>query len=290
MAQQLLLNSPEGADAVFTQANQGSPRAMRMAAVLNAGGIQAERNWPTALDWLQAAAQRGDSDAQGELVALCHDAAAIEHMSALARKDLAFPKEIWKQLRDGVDLEKLLAAPSDTYGLSDTPLVLAVTDLAAPYLCAWLRGRAAVHLKPAAGYFEMEFNLGNTGLPMLALRERMARLLKTPFLLPTRLRRYAKREGEALHFEPPPAASSEPGVGRSLASLRLFLNEDYLGGHVDFPHLGIAYRGKLGHSLVWADTGIDGKPDRQCEFSVQPVQQGEQWVLAQRARGPDDAN
>ncbi|MDB5439148.1 MAG: hypothetical protein JWM33_1575 [Caulobacteraceae bacterium] len=288
MSRQLLLNSPQGADAVFAQANQGSARAMRMAAVLNAGGIQCERNWQSALDWLTAAAQRGDSDAQGELVGMCHDTAVIDQMTALARRDLSFPTDIWMQLRDGVDLEKLLSAPTDTYGLNDTPLVLALTDLASSHLCAWLRGRAAVHLKPSAGYFEMEFNLGNTGLPLLALRERVSRFLETPHLLPTTLRRYARREHEALHFERRLPPSNEPDVGLSVASLRLFLNEDYLGGHVEFPHLGIAYRGKLGHALIWADTQKDGRADPLCESAVQEIQQGEQWVLAQRARGPHD--
>jgi hypothetical protein len=250
--------------------------------------VQGERNWPTALDWLQAAAQRGDSDAQGELVALCNDPVVIDHMTALARNDRAFPVEIWKQLRDGVDLEKLLMKPTDTYGLSETPLVLAVVDLASPYLCSWLRGRAGSQLRPSAGYFEMEFNLGNAGLPLIALRERIALLLETPHLLSSTVRRYARREGEALHFERRLPPSSEPDVGRSLASLRLFLNEDYQGGHVDFPHLGIAYRGKLGHALVWTDTQNDGTPEPLCESSVQEVQQGEQWVMTQRVRGPHD--
>ena len=67
----------------------------------------------------------------------------------------------------------------------------------------------------------------------------------------------------------------------------VYLNDDYVGGETEFPHLGLKVKGRKGDVLVFRNTRPDGSPDPLSEHAGLPVLDGikhlgSRWIRANR--------
>ena len=53
---------------------------------------------------------------------------------------------------------------------------------------------------------------------------------------------------------------------------------------LDFPLLGLRFKGQAGDLLAFDNVGADGKPDRRMYHSGLPPTAGEKWLLSQWVR------
>src|SRR6185312_796876 len=91
----------EGARLIAAAAEKGDGQALSVLATLRAAGAWTHQSWPEALDLLGRAAEAGARDAREQLVLLAGDAALVRQV-----RDGAAAPDVWKRLRDSIDLEK----------------------------------------------------------------------------------------------------------------------------------------------------------------------------------------
>ena len=73
-------------------------------------------------------------------------------------------------------------------------------------------------------------------------------------------------------------------VGQRVATVLVYLNEDYEGGETDFPELGLRHRGAKGDALAFFSVDAAGAPDPRTRHAGRPPASGEKWVLSQFIR------
>ena len=90
---------------------------------------------------------------------------------------------------------------------------------------------------------------------------------------------------------PAPGFAAEMRLrGQRVATILLYLNDDYAGGETAFPELGIAHRGGRGDALLFFSADAAGVPDRRTVHAGLPPTTGSKWVLSQfiRSRPPGE--
>jgi len=271
---------------------------------------------PNNIAALNHGADAGDGDAALKLAVLCglglgrsqdwgealrrlDQAVDAGHADALDQKRLLGS-------RDGpIDLAQWLTPPPWTV-VSDRPHILSLPGFGSPEICERLIARASCGLDRAKVYdpetglgredkvrtnSAFVFDLAATDLVLVILRERIARTAGLPVtgLEPTQLLRY--RVGETFDWhvdflDPaiPGQASDLAARGQRIATLLLYLNDDFDGGETAFEAVGIRHRGRKGDALMWANTLPQGGVDRQTRHAGLPPTRGEKWVLSQWMR------
>ena len=278
----------EGYACLVDAAARGDGEATALLARLAGWGALQAQNWPEALDHLQRAAGLGWAPAQHEL-------------RSLARHD----GDDWAALRARVDID-ILTAPPAAQVLSRSPQVQAIKGFATPAECAWLirsardsLRRARVYRKDAEGYTEADsrtnseadYTFGNADLVLRVVVERIARAIG----LPTRhfevakLLHYEPGQRFALHhdFQQPttPALAREIARrGQRVATVLVYLNDDFEGGETEFPRIGLRHRGATGDALLFANVRPDGDLDHDSLHAGLPTTRGVKWVLSQWIR------
>lgn len=271
---------------------------------------------PTDLPGLTRAADAGDGAAALRLAVLCglglgrsqdwpealsrlDQAVAIGHPDALAQKALLAPGG------GDVDLATWLTPPAWTV-ISERPHILGLTGFAPPEICDHVVARAMPRLAraevydPATGLGRVErhrsnsavaFNLETTDLVLVLLRERMARTAGLPAtgLEPSQVLRYQVGETFDWHVDWLDAAiAGQAGDlaahGQRIATLLLYLNDDFEGGETAFESNGLRHRARRGDALMWANTLPQGGVDRATRHAGLPPTRGEKWVLSQWMR------
>lgn len=123
------------------------------------------------------------------------------------------------------------------------------------------------------------------------LQERAARLIGAPVAChePPNVIHYAPGQEFRLHadfVEPSvPAFQEELRVlGQRVGTFVTYLNDDFEGAPTEFPQLGIAFRGRPGDAIFWANVLPDGRPDYRTGHQALPPSRGEKWVLSQWVR------
>ena len=72
--------------------------------------------------------------------------------------------------------------------------------------------------------------------------------------------------------------------GQRVATVLIYLNENYAGGETDFPELAWRFKGKTGDALCFWNADMDGRPaPRSLHAGIPPVG-GEKWVFSQWIR------
>lgn len=276
---------------------QGHAEATAMCAVFEAMGAARPQNWPRALDRLQQAAEAGSISAQGQLVALS-ERGSDQPAPTGASCD-------WARIRAGISVEKLLGRPERQI-LSDAPRIVAFPDFATEAECVWCIARARDRLKRAAVFnvqsgdqtynavrdnSAIEFQLPQMDLILEVLRARIsaATRLPVPIFEPTQVLHYAVGEQFRPHHDfldpdAPGFAEQLRLFGQRIATVLVYLNDGYAGGHTIFPKVGISYRGRTGDALFFTNVDQTGHADPLTMHAGTPPTSGEKWVISQWIR------
>jgi hypothetical protein len=263
-------------EAIFQVAAKGDPEALRQTAALTAIGVGQPKDWEKAVQLLAAAARAGSAQAGEELALLGADPAGAVNKPAVQ-------------------------------ALRTQPVVARAPGIASPALCDWLAQRAAPLLEQARVY-EMPKEMidesgqrSNTGaalrllgfgLPLIALRERMAKLIGLPVegFETTNVLHYDVGETFSPHYDTfqPEQMQTDPDArqfGHRLFTVLVYLNTEFEGGETDFPLIGFRHRGGKGDALVWRNVTQSVEIDRDTLHAGLTPTAGEKWVLSQWIRG-----
>jgi len=278
----------EGYECLATAAARGDGEATAQLALLAGWGVLRPHSWPDALDQLQRAAELGWLPAQRELQFLARQSGTD-----------------WPALRRRVDIAAWTTPPAARV-LAQSPKIRAIEGFATAAECAWLiqlarnsLRRARIYRKDAEGYAEAgtrtnseaDYTFGNADLVLRLVIERIARAVGVS----TQLFEVAK----LLHYEPgqqfaPHCDFQEPNTpalareverrGQRVATVLVYLNDDYDGGETEFPRVGLRHRAATGDALLFANVRPSGDLDYDSLHAGLPPTRGVKWVLSQWIR------
>lgn len=257
---------------------RGDGAATHRLAVLTSMGLWVAQSWPEALRLLDLSAAQGHGPAADDRAALT-----------------AFP-----------DLGQWLTPPPPQ-ALMTGPVILSIPEFLPPGLCDWLIDQARDETRPALVYdpdtgeglrndirtnSASQVGLERTTVTMALVRERIARVagLPVPGLEWTQVLHYGVGQTFDWHVdwlnpEEPGHAPDLAARGQRIATLLVYLNDDYEGGETAFEAGGLRHRGRKGDALMWANTLPQGGVDPRTRHAGLPPTAGEKWVLSQWLRG-----
>jgi predicted 2-oxoglutarate/Fe(II)-dependent dioxygenase YbiX len=261
---------------------KGNPEAVELAALFSAMGAGRTQSWIRAMEELQRASSIGSKSAEGQLAAL------------------GYP---------GRSLDSLFEVPSKEK-LSDSPRLLALPGFATEAECDWVIQRASRRLKRATVFDSrtgdqtyadardnsaIEFQLQDMDVVLEVLRARISAATRLPVQIfePLQVLHYAVGEQFRPHhdfLDPniPEFAEQIGRYGQRIATVLIYLNDDYEGGETIFPKLDISFRGRRGDALFFTNVDRSGRPDPLTTHAGTPPSSGEKWVISQwiRDRAP----
>ena len=276
-------------------AQNGHAEATCMQATLEAIGAGRDRNWNRAFDRLQLAAERGSQHAQAQLRLLSRPGGAAD----------GAPGDDWREARARIDLERLLKVP-DREALSERPRLRVFRGFADQDECRWVIYRLRPKLGPAMVWDEIsgagrldpvrsnsavQLRLTEMDVVTEILRARISAATRLPefiFEIP-QLMHYAvgqefKPHHDFLDPQAPGHAADIARRGQRMGTFLIFLNDDFEGGETEFPRAGIAFRGRTGDALFFANVTPDGRPDPLTMHAGRPPTRGEKWIFSQWIR------
>jgi hypothetical protein len=283
-------DGPAAIEMLESAASKQHPEAVAMTALFEAMGALRPQNWLNALNRLQEAAELGSQHARAQLLTL-----------APSDDD----EDNWAAIRKRVDLQQLLTPPP-RQTLSQAPRIIAYPGFATPQECDWAIARARDRLKPATVFNTasanqmyhsardnsgIEFQLPDMDVVIEILRARIsaATRLPVPIFEPTQILHYAVGEQFRPHhdfFDPeaPAYVGQLKDFGQRIATVLVYLSDDYTGGETVFPKIGLSYRGRKGDALFFANVDRSGQIDPMTLHAGTPPTSGEKWVLSQWIR------
>jgi hypothetical protein len=278
----------EGLDCLESASGRGDGEATAQLALLAAWGVLQPRNLTVALDRLQRAAEFGWEPAQRELRFLARGGG-----------------NDWATLRGQVDVTAWSTPPAVRV-LRDAPSIRTCEGFASPVECAWLielarKGlrRAQIYRKDAEGHehshtrtnTESDYTIGNADIVLALMRARLAAAagIESRYFEVAKLLHYEPGQQFEAHcdFQEPatPALRQEiERYGQRVATLLVYLNDDYAGGETDFPRIGLRYKGARGDALLFANVQPSGALDYDTLHAGLPPTSGVKWVLSQWVR------
>ena len=290
----------EGAGLLIEAVKRGGAEAAARLAVLAAVGVYVEPGLGHALHLTAMAAQRGWRPAQVQLLALTPDR---ERASAAERSPP--PESFWQPLAASIDINTWTSAPAGGT-LSASPLIRNFEAFVPERVCAWLIGSARHLLKRALVYDAVggrdyasstrtnswaQFDLMGCELIHVLVQLRMQAACGLPLcnMEATSILHYAVGQEIANHFDfvdpdLPNYAQEIERNGQRVLTFLVYLNDDYDGGHTEFPALGITHKGKRGEGLALVNSLEDNKPDLRTVHAGRPPTSGEKWIVSQFIR------
>lgn len=275
--------------AVRQAALGGHLAAAAYTAVMAALGLGEEKNWKVALHRLGVAADMGSDLAQGQIRLLTD------------RPDLDGG---WREAAKGIDLQ-FWATPCELQPLSFDPQIATMTGLLTPAMCRWLIDRGADRLTRAQVYnsdgsageagdrtnSSFDFAQNELDLIIILLQIRIANSMRTPVarMEALQLLHYATGESFAPHCDflapaSPHLAEELERAGQRVATVLIYLNDDYVGGETDFPQLMLRHRGRMGDALMFSNVDAAVRPDPRTLHAGLPPIEGEKWLATQWVR------
>jgi prolyl 4-hydroxylase len=284
----------EGLALIERAAAHDDADAACLLATLKGAGAWTQQSWPDALRLLLRAAELGSHDAQAQLIMLAGDADTAAEVRAGNVSG-----NMWARLHEGINLERWVVPPMPQ-AVSEAPRIWTVPEFATPEICRWLVGRCQGRLRPSQMFDgqrarflatrtcrDFAFTIADGGVLMVLLRIRMglAVSLPVPHMEPPQIFHYALGQEIKAHYDS--LYDGEHGYGQAgayrgdrLATLLLYLNDDYEGGELEFPHTGFRHRGCSGDAVFFASLR-DGKRDRLSLHAALPITAGEKYILSQ---------
>jgi hypothetical protein len=261
----------EGAKWVSAAANQGMTEALSLMSVLASMANQ----WNEATVFMRDAAQRGDLRAQQQ-VAILGDPARFD-----ARQWDVAPEPTWmhKEQRVGV-IERFIPPAFCSW----------IIERARPKLeAAQLKGAGGAHAEyrtnSAAG-----FSLIESDFILQMVNARAADAVGVPLSNqePTNVLHYKPGQEYKAHFDFVTASPTNEielrNAGQRVATVLIYLNDDYQGGETEFPTIKWKFKGKTGDALVFWNVTPDGELDRKTLHAGLPVKKGEKWLYSKWIR------
>lgn len=271
----------------------GSGEAAAQVAVLAAAGDTTPQNWSAAVEYLVRAAEMNWPAAQAQLQILSGGEAGS-----------AEPGAHWRSLMGGIDIKAWLRPPP-ARTLSENPLIEVYDGFVSPQVCRWLMSRAqgrtwraAVQtndgravLSPTRTNTNFAFLMSEMDLIGVLLQARMAAIGGFDLQNFERLRLLRYEAGQAfevhhdwLDTDAPELAGELAAVGQRIATVLVYLNEDFEAGETDFPDIGLRLRAKTGDALFFRNVDPAGAPDRKTLHAGLPPTAGVKWVVSQWVR------
>jgi prolyl 4-hydroxylase len=273
----------------------GHAEAIERRALLEWLGLGRASSWEKALDTLAIAAERGSQSAARQLLLLADD----RYESAVSNEP---PTGNWGEMRSRIPVaQRVSAAAAPGRILSASPIVHAIPGFASAAECQWLIAAAAPRLDRAPVYnnptgvdpgrtneFAL-FNFTNANIVVEVIRNRIANQLGAPLgcLEMSQVLHYGVGQEFVLHcdFLDPQLLQEEIARnGQRVATVLIYLNQDFEGGETAFPQLGLNHRGKAGDASVFGNVDAAGSPDPSSQHAGCPPTMGEKWVFSQWVR------
>ena len=306
LAKRLISRPPfstqEGVALANEAAREGDGEAAYLMAALVGAGLGIQQSWPSALDCLRYSAEHGYAPAQSTLAMLSRDAALAAHA-----KQPAPAPDIWRRLRETVDIASWLAVPQPQI-YERSPRIATVEGFASPALCDWLIQSARPHLTRAQAVDSAtgepyadgartnsvaNFSIADIDMILLLTRARIATLsgLSTMGMDAPAVLHYAVGQQFAPHFDfldvsLPGHAAEMAWRGQRALTFLVYLNEGFEGGETDFPSVGRRFKGRKGDAIFFWNVLPDGTPDPLTLHAGCAPTKGEKWLLSQWVRGP----
>ncbi len=287
------LEPREGLRLLQRAAEQDEADAHALLAALKAAAAATAAQQAIALDHLERGADLGSALAQGQLQLLGGRVSPDGTPGA------------WGRMRRAIDWTAWTRPPPKRV-LSESPRLRAADGLLTPAVCDWLVARAQLRLQPSRGDDAasgaasqgrlrrpriVEFDVVNTDVVLALVRARMAAAtrLPTPAMELTQVLHYEVGQQSGPHFDflDPDVevqAIDAAAHGQRIATVLVYLNDDYEGGETVFPALGLRHRGRKGDALYFANIDLDNQPDRRPLHAEAAPTAGETWLLSQRIR------
>lgn len=278
----------DAAACVAEAARRGGAEAEALLAVFEAWGVLRPTNIGRALDHLQRAARRGWAPARREL-------------QFLARRDGAE----WAILRRSIDVAAWVQAPPPRV-VSAAPRIAVFEGFASPAECDWLIGlargslrRARIYSRDTGGHAaadsrtnsEADYTVTHADVVLALIRARMAAATGCPTtqfeiakLLHYEPGQHFAAHGDFLEVTTPAMAREVETHGQRLATLLIYLNDDYEGGETDFPRIGYRHKGKRGEALLFHNVDAAGAIEYNSVHAGLPTTRGQKWLLSQWVR------
>lgn len=267
----------------------GDAEATSQMATLHAAGAWIPQDWPQAFNFLLQAAELGLRTAQEQLLILVREQQSPD-CSDVRESD---SPAIWRCMRDLIDLSWWRTAPARRV-LLEAPRIRASESFVSPAVCNWFIERTRGKLKPAAMYdgrrtrfttdrtnSDFIFDIVEADLVLLLVREKISALTRLPAFAmePPQILHYAPGQELKPHYDH--VGSADSYQGERIATFLLYLNDDYEGGELEFPKVGIQHRGRRGDAVFFANVDHAGVPDSLTLHAGRPVLAGEKWLFSQ---------
>jgi TPR repeat protein len=266
----------------------GDADALAQMATLKAAGAWMPQNWREALDLLAEAAERGSVRARGQLAMLGDAGLAGGEAGA------------WRALRATVDVDRWLR-PSERRAICEAPRIRLAERFVPGAFCDWLvalghgKYRRSMMFDGQKSNFvatrtcsDFKFDIVEADLVVQLIRERIAATttLPLPTFEPPQIFHYALGEEIKAHYDALRLGDQAYGQrgdykGDRVATFLLYLNDDYDGGELVFPHVGVRYKGKTGDGIYFAHVDQAGRPERLSLHAALPVTRNEKFILSQ---------
>jgi predicted 2-oxoglutarate/Fe(II)-dependent dioxygenase YbiX len=274
-----------GISLLTSAAGRGNAAALAQMATLKAAGAWMPQNWNEALDLLQAAAERGSEQARGQLTILGGDDGTDTS---------------WAALRANVDLKRWLTVP-ERRAICEAPRIRVVDGFVPVAVCDWLLARGAGRYQRSMMFdgqtsnvldtrtcSDFKFDIVDADLVLQVVRERIAAITTLPTVAfePPQIFHYALGEEIKAHYDALRLGNTGYGQngsykGDRIATFLLYLNDDYDGGELEFPHVKLRHRGKTGDGVYFAHIDGSGTPDRLSLHAAKPITRNEKFILSQ---------
>jgi len=251
------------------------------------------------LRWLVTVANRGEPCSMSWLL-------AQGVKGATGAPDMSAPPDTsdWHRIRRSIRWPHERTLP-ELQILRETPRIAWTPALLSAHECEFLVSRGTPYLQPAqvggAGGAavvssvrsndSMLFSPADTDVLVQSIDSLIARVLGFPPGNGERLAmlRYRPGQSYAPHcdwIDPRvPAKAEQLAIqGQRVATLLVYLNDDYSAGETRFVHLDWSFKGRRGDALLWSNVRPDGSIEPLTLHEGRSPVSGEKWLLSKWMR------
>lgn len=290
----------EGAKLLAAAAEAGVAEADALISVLIGADASQPSDWDVALDYLGRAAARGWLPARAQFAVISRDRKLVAQS-----REASPPADIWRQLKDSVDIENLIKAPPAQQKF-ESPDIKTIEYFATRDECEWMVARARPNLSRAGVFGQQQatmdyhatrtgnaaqFNILDADLVLMVLRARIAaatgvavRSLEDTNVLHYGVGHEFKSHCDYLDPRVLGLKAELARTGQRVFTFLIYLNEDFSGGETRFERLDWQFKGRSGDALLFRNVSANDNPDPRTLHAGLPPLSGEKWVLSQWIR------